>query len=107
MRIIKREQDVLKKILRQAYFNKESIIVGNQWQHGVMRQIRNLAPANSDASYFLGLEQLVWKLTPAVCLMILILAIVLYHFEIFPEYGVIQALAYGDEELSISQIVGL
>ena len=107
MRIMKREQDGLRKILRRAYFKKESITVGNRWQHGVMRHIRTLAPADSEASYFLGFEQLVWKLTPTVCMMIVVLAFVLYHFEIFPEYGVLQALANGDEELSISQIVGI
>ena len=107
MKLHKREQDVLKKIFQQAYYEKETVTVGNHWQHKVMRRIRNLEPAESGAAFFIRLEQFVWRLTPAVCLMIVILAMVLYHFEVFPEYGVIQALANGEEELTISQIVEL
>jgi len=82
MKFLKGEHDVLKKIFQQAYFEKESIPVSHRWQHGVMHHIRNLTPRESGISFFIRFEHFVWKLTPALCLMILILAVLLYHIEI-------------------------
>ena len=103
----KERHDVLKKIFRQAYYEKEKIPVNDHWQHGVMRRIRNLKRVEPGVAFYLRFEQVLWKLTPAVCLMILCLAVVLYHFEIVPDYSVFQALGNGEEELSISQLAGI
>jgi len=107
MKFFKEEHEVLKKILCRAYYEKERVKVSDHWQHGVMRRIRNLGPVEPDASFFIRFEQLVWRLTPVVCPLILILATVLFRAEIVPKYGVFQLLLNGEEELSISQFVGL
>ena len=73
----KSEQKAIKKIFRKAYFNKETLPAGDKWQLDVMRRIRNLGPIQSRKSIWIPFEQLFWRLAPAVCLMIILLATVL------------------------------
>jgi len=65
MKPLQRKYEALKKILREAYFEKEHAEVGEQWQLNVMRRIRNLGPVQSGPSFFMLFEQFVWRLTPA------------------------------------------
>ena len=107
MTVSKNEQEVILKIFRKAYYKKETAPAGDKWQPDVMRRIRNIGTIRSRKSILIGFEQFFWRLAPAVCLMIILLATVLYKMEVVPDTGVFQVLMNGEEELTISLVVGV
>ena len=107
MKFSKHEQRVIKEIFKKAYDDKETALVGDHWQPNVMMRIRNLEPIASGKLFFIGFEQFLWRLAPAACLMIIVLTIILYKLEMLPDYSVFQVLMNGEEELTISQLMGV
>lgn len=107
MTVFKNDPKAILKIFRKAYYKKETAPAGDRWQLDVMRRIRNLGPIQSRKSIWIPFEQLFWRLAPAVCLMIILLATVLYKMEVVPETSVFQVLINGEEELTISLLVGV
>lgn len=107
MTVFKNDPKAILKIFRKAYYKKETAPAGDRWQLDVMRRIRNLGPIQSRKSIWIPSEQLFWRLAPAVCLMIILLATVLYKMEVVPETSVFQVLINGEEELTISLLVGV
>jgi len=104
MKPLQRKYEALKKILREAYFEKEHAEVGEQWQLNVMRRIRNLGPVQSGPSFFMLFEQFVWRLTPATCLLIIVGAIIFLKLGFFPDYDVLTLFINNAEELSLAQL---
>lgn len=104
MKPLQRKYEALKKILREAYFEKEHAEVGEQWQLNVMRRIRNLGPVQSGPSFFMLFEQFVWRLTPATCLLIIVGAIIFLKLGFFPDYDVLTLFINNTEELSLAQL---
>ena len=104
MKPLQRKYEALKKILREAYFEKEHAEVGEQWQVNAMRRIRNLGPVQSGPSFFMLFEQFVWRLTPATCLLIIVGAIIFLKLGFFPDYDVLTLFINNAEELSLAQL---
>jgi len=104
MKPLQKKHEVLKKILREAYFEKEHAEVGEQWQANAMRRIRNLGPVQSEPSFFKLFEQFVWRLTPATCLLIIVGAIIFLKLGFFPDYDVLTLFINNAEELSLAQL---
>lgn len=104
MKPLQRKYEALKKILREAYFEKEHAEVGEQWQVNAMRRIRNLGPVQSGPSFFMLFEQFVWRLTPATCLLIIVGAIIFLKLGFFPDYDVFTLFINNTEELSLAQL---
>ena len=104
MKPLKHKYEALKKILREAYLEKEHAEVDDQWQVDVMRRIRNLRPVQSSSSFFMLFEQFVWRLTPATCALILIFAALLFKADFTPEYEVFTSLIYDTEEVTLAQL---
>ena len=104
MKSLDQKLEVLKKILCQAYYGKEDIEVGEQWQVDTMRRIRNLRPIQSSPSFVMLFEQFVWRLTPATCLLIIVGAIIFLKLGFFPDYDVLTLFINNAEELSLAQL---
>jgi len=104
MKPLQKKYETLKKILREAYFEKEHAEVGEQWQLHVMRRIRNLGPVRSGPSFFMLFEQFVWRLTPATCLLFIVGAIIFLKLGFFPDYDVLTLFINNTEELSLAQL---
>ena len=107
MIVSKNDPKAILKTFRKAYYRKASAPAGDKWQLDVMRRIRNLGPLQSRKSIWIPFEQFFWRLAPALCLMIILLATVLYKMEIVPDTIVFQVLMNGEEELTISLLVGV
>ena len=84
----KPHEAVLKETLRKAYFDKEQLEVGDRWQAAVMRSIRQMAPDDRAAGFFVLFEQFVWRLAPGVCLLLLVLTTLWFNIEFVPEVDV-------------------
>ncbi len=106
MTVSKNDLKVILKIFRKAYYKKETAPSGDKWQSDAMRRIRNLGPIQSRKSIWIPFEQFFWRLVPAVCLMIIFLATVLYKMEVVPDFSVFQGLMNGEGELTISLRLG-
>jgi hypothetical protein len=104
MKPLQRKYEALKKILREAYLEKENAEVGEQWQVNAMRRIRHLGPVQSGPSFFMLFEQFVWRLTPATCLLIIVGAIIFLKLGFFPDYDVLTLFINNAEELSLAQL---
>jgi len=104
MKPLQRKYEALKKILREAYLEKEHAEVGEQWQVNAMRRIRNLGPVQSVPSFAMLFEQFVWRLTPATFLLIIVGAIIFLRLGFFPDYDVLTLFINNAEELSLAQL---
>jgi len=104
MKPLQRKYEALKKILREAYFEKEHAEVGEQWQVNAMRRIKGLGPIKFKPTYFMLFEQFVWRITPATCLLIIVGAIIFLKLGFFPDYDVLTLFINDTEELSLAQL---
>ena len=89
----KKHQETLQKILRRAYFEKENTEIDVRWQAETMRRIRALGPLQLPANYFTVFEQLVWRLAPVVCVLILLLTAGILKFGFISEYEMAKMFA--------------
>jgi hypothetical protein len=104
MKSLDQKLEVLKKILCQTYYGKENSEVGERWHQEVMRRIRTLGPIQSGPDFFMFFEQFVWRLTPATCLLIIVVTIIFLKLGFFPEYDVLTLFINNAEELSLAQL---
>ena len=103
----KDKREALTEIFRRAYQEREKVEVGDQWQEEVMRRIGGLAAVEAGPSSLLMFEQLVWRLVPVTCLLILGLTMLLSSFDFISGYDVIQLLMNSTEEITLNQFFGL
>lgn len=103
----KTEDEVLQEILKKAYHEKEKLEVGNQWHKEVMRRVKELGATEPTPSFAVMLEQLVWRLAPVTCLLILGLAVLFVFVDFTSGYDVFQLLMNGTEELTFALFTGL
>jgi len=104
MKPLQRKYEALKKILREAYFEKEHAEVGEQWQVNAMLRIKGLGPITSRLNFLVFFERFVWRLTPATCLLIIVGAIIFLKLGFFPDYDVLTLFINDTEELSLAQL---
>jgi hypothetical protein len=104
MKPLQRKYEALKKILQEAYFEKEHAEVGEQWQVIAMRRIKGLGPITPRPNFLVFFERFVWRLTPATCLLIIVGAIIFLKLGFFPDYDVLTLFINDTEELSLAQL---
>jgi hypothetical protein len=103
----KNEHAALREILRRAYREKQKVDVTKQWQEEVMHRIRDLGEVEGRPSFLAQFEQLVWRLVPVTCLLILGLTLLLSSVEFFSSYDLAQLLVNHTEEITLNQFFGL
>ncbi|MEW6670554.1 MAG: hypothetical protein AB1427_02560 [Thermodesulfobacteriota bacterium] len=99
--------EVLKKILTQAYRQKETLALDDRWQANVMRHVRNIGPLQFRPDPLMQFGQFVWRLAPVTCLLIILSAFVLLKFDFTPEYNMLIAFVPDAEEISLAQLLPL
>jgi hypothetical protein len=104
MESLQHELDSVIEMLRRVYHKKENLEVGEQWQVNAMRRIRDLGPIKSKPSFFMLFEQFVWRLTPATCLLIIVLATIFLKLDFTPEYDVFTSFINDTEEVMLAQL---
>ena len=107
MTTIKDQHQALRELLRRAYREKEKVEVGDQWQDEVMRRIGELGEMEASPSYLVMLEQLVWRLVPVTCILIIGLTVLLSSFDFVSGYDVIQLTMNSTEQVTLNQFFGL
>ena len=101
----KHEQEALIEILRQAHREKQNLEIGDQWQQKVMDRIREFGPIETKPSFLVMFQQLVWRLVPATCVLILGLTLLLSSVSFLPGNDAFQLLMNGTEEVTFVQFL--
>jgi hypothetical protein len=103
----KDKHDALREILRRGYQERENVEVGDQWQEEVMHRLRELGEIKARPSSLVMFEQLVWRLAPVTCLLILALTLLLSSFNFISNDDVMQLLINNTDEITLNQFFGL
>ncbi len=100
------KKKALKESLRRAFFEKENLDVGDRWRLETMSRIRAMGPLKKSADFWMGLEQLAWRLSPITCALILVCSLIFYGSDAFHDYEVLSVFTNDPEELSLFQLFG-
>ena len=100
------ENKALKESLRKAYLEKEALDVDDRWRLGTMPRIRAMGPLKARADFWLGLEQIAWRLSPVTCALILLCALAFLGSDTFHDYEVLSVFTADPEDLSLFQLFG-
>ena len=87
----------LADLLRRAYFEKEKIEVNDRWQQNTMSAIRHLGERKFETPFSKVFEQMVWRMSPVACAMIIILLFVFLNIDIVATPDLFQLLSYEAE----------
>ena len=102
MKAVKKEnRDRIRKALAAVYYEKEKGEVGGHWQSRVMGQIQTLGPLNITGNYFELFGRLLWRLSPVVCVLVLVLSIALFSIDFVPGYEIAGWLTEDPVEISL------
>jgi hypothetical protein len=97
----------LKNALTAAYREKERAEAGDLWQIRAMSRIRRIGPLNSKTGYLMNLEQVLWRLAPLVCALILIFSICLFNMDSAREYEMAKMFLDDPIEYVFAQSFGI
>ncbi len=105
MKIKNNMLDRLLSVWQRVYLSREIITVGDQWQTAVMRRIRLIGPFGYRPGFTELFEQMVWRLAPAMSLLVIALVVV------FLVSGLTQgndflAFLNDPEEVDLAQLLG-
>jgi hypothetical protein len=101
MSFSKEERERLKTILKQAYLEKEDIVVDDLRADDLMRRIRGLGTIQAAPRFHDIFGQLVWRLAPVACFLMIILAAILVNLDFLSEYNVFQLLMNETKEVTL------
>lgn len=99
------DNEVLKESLRRAYLGKEDIEVGERWRRGTMSRIRAIGSMRK-ADFWMGLEQLAWRLSPVTCGLIILCALAFLGLDSFHDYEILSVFTSDPGEPTLSQLIG-
>ncbi len=75
----------LKKRLIKAYQDNPDVAINPLWQQNMMRKIRGIGPLKQDISFGLSFQELVWKMAPALCILLTILITGMFSMDLSVE----------------------
>ena len=101
------EHKALKELLRKVYLEKEAFVPREGWQQQTMKRIRGMGHIKRATDFWLGLEQLVWGLSPVTCVLILALSTFIFGSDYFHDNEILSLFSNGSEVLNLTQIFGL
>ena len=101
------ENEAIKKAFCDAHLSRERGGTGDVWQSQVMRRVRQIGPLRARKYFLPALEQMVWRLAPVNCALIILLIILFLKMGLDPGSDVLAMLTLEAEEPSLSQLFGI
>jgi len=101
--LIQKKIKKLTSIFRQTYQLEGKTDAGDIRCAQVMDRIRSLGPLPSGADVFMWFEQVVWRLSPAALVLILVAAFCLTQLDILADHEVF-SLFEDTEEITLAQL---
>ena len=105
MKSFAHNHDRLKEALRRAYQAREQASIENDelWRMNVMSHIRRLEPADGRTTAAALFTHYLWRLTPAVCVLIIMLSLAVMAVDFSPENEVMQFFINDPVEFTVAQ----
>lgn len=100
-----KKANFLISLLKHAYYEKEKLLVGDEWQNVVMQRIRSLDMLPEYEGFIYMFEHIVWRLSPAIAIIIVVFALTLWNWNIIPDSEIFKLMYNGLEEYSLSKIL--
>jgi hypothetical protein len=97
----------LRNALAAAYREKEKIEVGTRWKTKTMNRIRRVGSLDDNAGFIMNLEQLLWRLSPVACSLILIFSVFLFNIDFVQEYEMAKLFVDDPVEFAFVQSFGI
>jgi hypothetical protein len=72
--------------LRTAYHEKEKSETGDLLRVRVMGHVLSLEPSSPQTAYLELFQQLLWKLTPVTCILVVVLGLVIAKMDFIESY---------------------
>ena len=72
----------LKQTLIDAYWSNPDIDITPAWQQNTMRKIRGIGPLTQGISTSLSFQELVWKMAPALCILLAFLITGMFSMDL-------------------------
>jgi len=101
------ENERLKRALQEAYFSRESADTGEDRQFQIMGRVRRAGPLKTSAWFLPAFENLVWRIAPACCLLLLTLTVLFTSMDLDHGYDYPGALAAEMERPTLPELYGL
>lgn len=101
------ENEVLRKALQGAYSAREEGKLGGDWQTKIMGRIRRIGPLRPGPGFWFTFEHLVWRLAPATCLLVLVLAAFIVNTDFDLAYDYLDAVRSEMEKPALVELFGL
>lgn len=97
----------LREALMTAYQNRGVMGLDDLWQAKVMAHIRSLGSIDYQMDFSVIFNRFLWRLTPVVCLLIVILTAVLINFDFTPEYELTRSYITDTVQFVAGQLWGV
>ena len=101
------ENESLKTALREAYSAKGRAETGEEWQSRAMKRIRQIGPVRPAAGFWLAFGNLMWRLAPVSCVLILVLTFLFVNMDFDVDSDYLGTMAAEMEKPSLVELFDL
>ena len=101
------EQKELNNIIsafKTAHREKEKIHVSDNWQMGVMNLVRDKVKNDFGVNFFDLFQQVVWRLVPVTCVLVLLLGIALTRINMLSDYEMTKFFINDSSDVSMLSV---
>ena len=92
------------RALLQAYRGREAVEATDGWQAEVMRRVRNIGPLQPMPDRLMLFTQLVWRLAPAACLLVIVTGALLLKFDFASGSNLLTSFFSDTTEITLAQL---
>jgi hypothetical protein len=101
------ENEFLKEAFQEVYLAKERDDIGDRWQSQVMRRVRQAGPLKSAKTFWPSFENLVWRLAPVCCLLVIVLSVLVMNMDLARGDDYLGTVTADMEKPTLSELYGL
>lgn len=100
------EKNKLRKALAEVHKRKDLVSYDDGWHGAVMNSVRRISADLQPQDFWFSFEQTAWRLAPAACMLIALLAVLIGIMDITPDYGLADAIIDDSVSRLISMAAG-
>jgi hypothetical protein len=100
------ENEALRKAFRDAYFAKEGPAAGKAWRSQVMKRVRSIGPLESSVGFWPAFENLVWRLVPVSCILVVALTVLLLSMDAVLGHDYLGTVTAELDQPTLSELLG-
>ncbi|MBN1848619.1 MAG: hypothetical protein JW932_08540 [Deltaproteobacteria bacterium] len=95
----------IKKMLTVAYYEKETVEIGESWKSRVMASIQDLRPSHQ-VDFIEVFQRILWRLVPVACGLIILLGIAVSQMNLISDYELVDMMFEDPADYSLLALNG-